>query len=52
MPGLTYHFSRSNIFIEGGGNHGFLKFKKGTVNGKNQTGTGTVVPGYGYTFGN
>ena len=49
--GLAYHFTKSNIFIEGGGNYGFLNIQKGSANGKNQTGAGTVALGYGYTFG-
>jgi Outer membrane protein beta-barrel domain len=48
--GLAYHFSKSNVFIEGGGNYGFLNIQKGTANGKNQTGAGTAAVGYGYTF--
>lgn len=49
--GFAYHFSKSNIFIEGGGNYGFLNIQKGTANGKNHTGAGTVALGYGYTIG-
>ncbi|MDP4285787.1 MAG: porin family protein [Bacteroidota bacterium] len=48
--GFAYHFDKSNIFIEGGGNYGFLNIQKGTANGKNHTGAGTVALGYGYTF--
>lgn len=49
--GFAYHFNKSNIFIEGGGNYGFINIQKGTANGKNHTGAGTVALGYGYTFG-
>lgn len=49
--GFAYHFNKSNFFIEGGGNYGFLNIQKRTANGKNQTGAGTVALGYGYTFG-
>ncbi len=49
--GFAYNFSKSNIFIEGGGNYGFLNIQKGTANGKNHTGAGTVALGYAYTFG-
>jgi len=49
--GIAYHFSKSNIFIEGGGNYGLLNIQKGTANGKNQTGAATVSVGYAYTFG-
>lgn len=48
--GFAYHFGKNNIFIEGGGNYGFLNIQKGTANGKNQTGAGTAAIGYGYTF--
>lgn len=49
--GFAYHCNKSQFFIEGGGNYGFLNIQKGTANGKNQTGAGTVALGYGYTFG-
>ena len=49
--GIAYGFSKSHIFIEGGGNYGFLNIQKGTANGKNNTGAGTVALGYAYTFG-
>ena len=48
--GFAYHFSKNNVFIEGGGNYGLLNIQKGTANGKNQTGAGTLAVGYGYTF--
>ena len=49
--GIAYHFVKSDIYIEGGGNYGFLNIQKGTANGKNNTGAGTVALGYAYTFG-
>jgi hypothetical protein len=49
--GFAYHFNKSNVFIEGGGNYGFLNIQKGTANGKNQTGAATAALGYGCTFG-
>lgn len=49
--GFAYNFDKSNIYIEGGGNYGFLNIQKGTANGKNNTGAGTVALGYAYTFG-
>lgn len=49
--GIAYHFHKSNIYIEGGGNYGFLNIQKGTANGKNNTGAGTVALGYAYTLG-
>ena len=48
--GVAYKFNSSKIFIEGGGNYGFLNIQKGTANGKNNTGAGTLILGYGYTF--
>lgn len=48
--GLAYYFANSSIFIEGGGNFGFLNIQKGTANGKNHTGAGTVGIGYAYNF--
>ncbi|HUZ57954.1 MAG TPA: outer membrane beta-barrel protein [Hanamia sp.] len=49
--GFAYNFAKSNIYIEGGGNYGFLNIQKGTANGKNNTGAGTIALGYAYTFG-
>jgi hypothetical protein len=49
--GIAYHFIRSNIFIEGGGNYGFLNIQKGTADGKNNTGSATVNVGYACTLG-
>ncbi|MGZ3767570.1 MAG: porin family protein [Mucilaginibacter sp.] len=49
--GLNYKLGSGNIFIEGGGNYGFLNIQKGTANGKNNTGAGTVSFGYSYWFG-
>lgn len=46
--GFVYGAGRSRIFIEGGGNYGFLNIQKGTANGKNNTGAGTVDIGYAY----
>ncbi|MBC9932204.1 porin family protein [Chitinophaga qingshengii] len=47
--GVAYHInSRSAVFIEGGGNYGFVKIQKDKVNGENNTGAGVVVLGYSY----
>jgi outer membrane protein with beta-barrel domain len=46
--GLAYHFARNNIFVEGGGNYGFLNIQKGTANGKNNIGAATASLGYAY----
>jgi len=49
--GVNYRFGHSNIFIEGGGNYGFLNIQKGTQNGKNNIGAATSAIGYSYLFG-
>lgn len=49
--GLAYILKNSDIFIEGGGNYGFLNIQKGTANGKNDTGAATATVGYSYWFG-
>jgi hypothetical protein len=49
--GFNYSFGTSSIFIEAGGNYGFLNIQKGTANGKNNTGAGTASIGYSYWFG-
>jgi len=50
IVGLAYKLNRSNIFIEGGGNYGFLNIQKGSANGKNNTGAATVMLGYAYSL--
>ena len=49
--GLQYKLKRSYVFIEGGGNYGFLNIQKGTANGKNNTGAATADIGYALWFG-
>jgi hypothetical protein len=49
--GLKYKVGSGSIFIEGGGNYGFLNIQKGTANGKNETGAATADIGYSYWFG-
>jgi hypothetical protein len=44
--GLSYHWKRNSVFIEGGGDYGFLNIQKGTANGKNNTGAATGAAGY------
>lgn len=46
--GISHSLRNGNIFIEGGGNYGFLNIQKGTENGKNNTGAGTVAIGYSH----
>ena len=49
--GLKYRFGMQSLFIEGGGNYGFLNIQKGSQNGKNNTGAATALVGYSYSFG-
>jgi len=44
------HKTTGYIFIEGGGDYGFLNIQKGTANGKNNIGAGTASIGYAYCF--
>jgi Outer membrane protein beta-barrel domain len=46
--GFAYKLKKSCVFIEGGGNYGFLNIQKGTANGKNNAGAGTVAVGYSF----
>lgn len=48
--GVAYHFGKSQVFIEGGGNYGFISIQKDEVNGKNKTGAAVVMLGYAYNF--
>ncbi|WP_183578757.1 porin family protein [Mucilaginibacter sp. X5P1] len=48
--GIAYKVHHGSIFIEGGGNYGFLNIQKGTANGKNNTGAATASIGYAYWF--
>jgi hypothetical protein len=48
---VNYKINRSKIFIEGGGNYGFLNIQKGTENGKNNTGAATINIGYAHNIG-
>ncbi|HVZ97094.1 MAG TPA: outer membrane beta-barrel protein, partial [Chitinophagaceae bacterium] len=50
--GIACKINKKNtIFLEGGANYGFLNIQKGTANGKNNTGAGTVTLGYAYCLG-
>ncbi len=49
--GLQYKLKQSYVFIEGGGNYGFLNIQKGTANGKNNTGAATADIGYALWVG-
>lgn len=46
--GVMYKLHRSSIFIEGGGNYGFLAIQKEKTNGQNHTGAAVVQLGYAY----
>jgi hypothetical protein len=48
--GFALNIKSGKIFIEGGGNYGFLNIQKGTENGKNQTGAATLRIGYAYAL--
>jgi Outer membrane protein beta-barrel domain len=49
--GVSYHSGKTKLFIEGGGNYGFLNIQKGTANGKNNTGAGTLTAGIAFIVG-
>lgn len=49
--GLNYAFGPDNLFIEFGGNYGFVNIQKGSANGKNNTGAATIVLGYSFWIG-
>lgn len=50
--GFSYDITpKHRIFIEGGGNYGFLNIQKDEANGKNCIGAGSVMVGYGFTLG-
>lgn len=44
--GAALHLNNGKLFLEGGGNYGFLNIQKGAENGKNHTGAATVRIGY------
>ncbi len=48
--GLALTMNNNKIFVEGGGNYGFLNIQKGTANGKNNIGAATVRVGYAFGF--
>lgn len=49
--GLAYTINRGKIFIEGGGNYGFIDIQKGDEHGKNRIGAATIAVGYAVSFG-
>ncbi len=46
--GFSMEIFNGKIFIEGGGNYGFINIQKHSEDGKNYTGAGTVQVGYAY----
>ncbi|MCQ6961574.1 outer membrane beta-barrel protein [Mucilaginibacter aquariorum] len=50
LAGIAYRCGKSAVFMEGGGNYGFLNIQKNSQNGKNNTGAGMVALGYSYQF--
>ncbi|MDP4128852.1 MAG: porin family protein [Bacteroidota bacterium] len=49
--GIAYMFGKDKvqkIFLEAGGNYGFINIQKGSDDGKNNTGAATVLLGYTY----
>lgn len=48
--GFSYSYGSHSIFIEGGGNYGFLNIQKDASNGKNRIGAGVVTAGYAFSF--
>ena len=49
--GLAYKFQKSSIFIEAGGNYGFLNIQHVAADGKNNTGAATIDVGYSFWLG-
>lgn len=48
--GIAYKINRGSVFIEGGGNYGFVKIQKADNIGKNNIGAGTVMIGFKYSL--
>jgi len=44
--GLTYRIDRHRLFLEVGGNYGFIELQKDKANGSNRIGSGTMMLGY------
>jgi hypothetical protein len=44
--GFEYEMNSGKLFIEGGGNYGFIPIQKDKANGSNNAGAGTVTLGY------
>jgi hypothetical protein len=48
--GFNLLLGKGKLFIEGGGNYGFIPIQKDDANGNNHTGAGTVTLGYLYAL--
>jgi hypothetical protein len=49
--GLAYRFKKSYLYIEAGGNYGFINIQTVAEDGSNNTGAATVVIGYSFWLG-
>ncbi|HEX4851615.1 MAG TPA: porin family protein [Puia sp.] len=48
--GLSYSFNQNTLFLEGGGNYGFVDIQKNKADGQNKAGAATIRIGYAYTL--
>ncbi|MDQ2753405.1 MAG: PorT family protein [Bacteroidota bacterium] len=48
--GISYIIGRSSVFVEGGGNYGFINIQKNKADGKNNTGAAIIMAGYSFRF--
>lgn len=49
--GVAFNCGKGNLFIEGGGNYGFVNIQKNSADGKNNTGAATARLGYAFKIG-
>ena len=49
--GIEFSMRPYAVFIEGGGNYGFVPIQRGSEHGKNYTGAAVITMGCSYTFG-
>ncbi len=49
--GAEYTWLRNSIFVEAGGNYGFLKMQRNEKNGQNRIGAGSISAGYSRWIG-
>lgn len=48
--GFSYKIGNGNVFVEGGGNYGFINIQKNSADGQNNTGAASITVGYAYKF--